>query len=348
MKDVNNTIGNRAANVWERPLTGPELTANRTQQDIDTWWALIDRLLPVVTVNKWSKIETARRINMPESTFSAWFSGRYNGRLDAQNKLVQQWLDAVNEAAELDTLPSSPSFFLTRTAAEIEAALKWAQKGPDLVMVTQPAGVGKTMTCRQYRATRPHVHMVTMSPHTRTVHGMMVDLASELEVMQHNPAKLTRAIGNRLARAGAPTLLIVDEAQNLVNEAIDQLRHFVDVYNCGVALIGNDEIHSRYTKRQDMPSDGSKNAQLRSRIGKRLNYAKPHREDLLAFIEAWDVTDKPTVELLLGIGMKGGALRQIDKTMRLANEVAQGLGMSVTYDIIKKAWENRDVEGLVA
>ena len=117
MKDVNNTIGNRAANVWERPLTGPELTANRTQQDIDTWWALIDRLLPVVSVNKWSKIETARRINMPESTFSAWFSGRYNGRLDAQNKLVQQWLDAVDEAAELDTLPSSPSFFLTRTAA---------------------------------------------------------------------------------------------------------------------------------------------------------------------------------------------------------------------------------------
>ncbi|OEI84666.1 AAA family ATPase [Brucella sp. BO3] len=347
MKDVSNTIGNRAAGAWERPLTGPELTANRTQQDIDTWWVLIDHLLPVVTANKWSKIETAKRIDMPESTFSAWFSGRYNGRLDAQNKLVQQWLDALEEAADMDTLPSSPPFFLTKTSVEIEAALKWAQRGPDLVMVTQPAGVGKTMTCRQYRATRPHVYMVTMSPHTRTVHGMMVDLASELDVIQHNPAKLTRAIGNRLSRSGAPTLLIVDEAQNLQDEAIDQLRHFVDVYKCGVALIGNDEIHGRFLRNADKPN-GPSQSQLRSRIGKRLRYSKPHREDLLAFIEKWDVTDSKTIELLLGIGMKGGALRQIDKTMRLASEVAQGLDMAVTYDIVKKAWENRDVEDLVA
>lgn len=348
MKDVSNTIANRTANAWDRPLTGPELTANRTQQDIDAWWALIDRLLPVVTSNKWSKIETARRIGMPESTFSAWFSGRYNGRLDAQNRLVLQWLDALEEAADLDELPSSPTFFKTRTAAEIEEALKWAQRSPELIMITQPAGSGKTMTCRHYRATCPHVYMVTMSPHTRTVHGMMVDLAAELEVMQHNPAKLTRAIGNRLARAGAPTLLIVDEAQNLQDEAIDQLRHFVDVYECGVALIGNDEIHSRFIRRSDIQSGGGSHAQLKSRIGKRLYYAKPHREDLLAFIEAWGVTDTKTTEFLLGIGMKGGALRQIDKTLKLASMVAHGNGEAVTLDYVKRAWTNRDVEDLVA
>ncbi|MEN5278725.1 AAA family ATPase [Brucella sp. TWI432] len=347
MKDVSTTIGNRTANAWDRPITGPELTANRTQKDIDAWWALIDRLLPVVTANRWSKIETARRINMPESTFSGWFSGRYNGRLDAQNKLVQQWLDALEDAAELSDFATSPAFFKTRTAAEIEEALKWAQCGPELVMITQPAGVGKTMTCRHYRATRPHVYMVTMSPHTRTVHGMMIDLAAELEVMQHNPAKLTRAIGSRLARAGAPTLLIVDEAQNLQDEAIDQLRHFVDVYGCGVALIGNDEIHSRFIRRTDNLSGGPSHSQLKSRIGKRLSYVKPHKEDLLAFIEAWGVTDTKAIEFLLGIGMKGGALRQIDKTMKLASMVAQGNGTDVTYEYIKAAWTNRDVEGLV-
>ncbi|WP_273792403.1 AAA family ATPase [Brucella anthropi] len=346
MKDVSSTIASKSG-VWTRPTIGPELAANRSQQDIDTWWSLIDRLLEVVKANQWTKAEVARRIGMPDSTFHVWFTGRYTGRLDAQNKMVEKWLEALEDAADLSTLPTSPAFFKTRTSEEVIEALKWAQISPELVMVTLGAGYGKTMACQHYRATRPHVYMVTMSPHTRTVNGMLVDIATELDVIQHNPAKLTRAIGNRISRSGAASLLIVDEAQNLQDEAIDQLRHFVDVYKCGVALIGNDEIHGRFRRRDDKPSAGLSQAQLRSRVGKRLRRSTPIREDLLAFIEAWNVTDADTVKFLLGIGLKGGALRQIDKTMKLASMVAMGSGVPLSFEFIKAAWENRDVEDLV-
>ena len=33
--------------LWERPVAGPELTANRSQDDIDQWWSLIDRTIEV-------------------------------------------------------------------------------------------------------------------------------------------------------------------------------------------------------------------------------------------------------------------------------------------------------------
>ncbi|MFD1792107.1 AAA family ATPase [Ochrobactrum teleogrylli] len=342
MKDVNNTTSNKNI-AWSRPSTQPELSGNRSQTDIDIWWSLVDRVREIATRNEWPKAEVARRVGMADSTFSLWYSGKYPGRLDIQNVTVQQWLDALDDAAELSALPTSPAFFKTRTSDEIMDALKWAQVQPELVMITIGAGMGKTMTCRHYRATRPHTYMVTMSPHTKTVNGMLVDLAAELDVIQHNPAKLTRAIGNRLGRSSTPTLLIVDEAQNLQDEAINQLRHFVDVFNCGVALVGNDEIHSRFAKRADGPS----HAQLKSRIGKRLRYSKPIKEDLQAFISAWGVTEPESVKFLLGIGMKGGALRQIDKTMKLASMVALGAGEEVSFQFIKAAWENRDVEDLV-
>lgn len=342
MKDLNSTIANKSS-VWSRPVNAPEPANNRSQSDIENWWSLIDQVLELAKLNDWTKVEVARRIGMAESTFAVWFSGKYQGRLDTQNRAVQQWLEAIKDAAEMNDLPTSPAFFKTRTSEDIVEALKWAQMQPELVMITIGAGVGKTMTCRHYRATRPHTYMVTMSPHTRTVNGMLVDVAAEMDVIQHNPAKLTRAIGNRLSRSGAATLLIVDEAQNLQDDAINQLRHFVDVYNCGIALVGNDEIHSRFAKRADGPS----HAQLKSRIGKRLRYSKPIKDDLLAFIDAWGVTEPESVKFLLGIGMKGGALRQIDKTMKLASMVAFGNNDEVSYQYIKAAWENRDVEDLV-
>ncbi|MEO9637262.1 MAG: AAA family ATPase [Nitratireductor sp.] len=287
-----------------------------------------------------SKAEAGRRIGMAEGTFSQWFSGKYAGRLDSQNRLVSRWLDAVDESAGIaDTIPSSPAFLKTRTSAEILNTLIWAQTACDVVTITMGAGMGKTETCRHYRNTRPNVFMATMSPHTKTVHAMLVELAEELEVMIHNPAKLGRAIGRRLERAGG-ALLIVDEAQNLVDDAINQLRYFADIHRCGVALVGNEEIYSRLAKKQDGPSY----AQIKSRVGKRLRRGRPPTEDIHSFIAAWGITDADCAKFLAGIGLKGGALRQIDKTMKLATMDAMGRDETLGIDHIRRAWQQRDVE----
>lgn len=330
--------------TWERPVSGPDETlSNRNQDDISEWSDLIDRVIETATANGWNKAEVARRMGMAEGTFSQWYSGKYAGRLSNQNRAVGQWLDAIEETAGIAAaIPTSPSFIKTRSAGEILETLAWAQMSADMVMITFNAGMGKTAACRHYCATRPHAHMATVSPHTKTVHGMLVELAAELDVHVHNPAKLTRAIGERLRRSGGGTLLIVDEAQNLVDEAINQLRHFVDNYNCGVALVGNEEIYGRFAKKSDGPSY----AQLKSRLGKRLKREKPRVEDLQAFIAGWGVSEPDMVKFLTGIGMKGGALRQIDKTMKLASMVAMGSGQPLSLNHIQAAWKNRDVEDM--
>ena len=222
-------------------------------------------------------------------------------------------------------------------------ALMSAQSLPGMVMVCGTAGVGKTVTARHYQATRPHTYLATVSPHTRTVHSMLAEIADELDVQQYNPGKLVRSIGQRLKRTGGGTLLIVDEAQNLVDEAINQLRHFVDNYQCGVALLGNDEIYTRFGKTW---TDGPRFGQLRRRIFKRVRHMQPTQGDLRSFIAAWGIKDPDQIKFLTGIGLKPGALGQIDMTCKLAAITAHGRQSPVTLDDLKAAWANRDVEGV--
>ncbi|WP_245415429.1 AAA family ATPase [Hoeflea marina] len=280
---------------------------------------------------------------MPDGTFNQWFSGKYDGRLDTQNEKVERWIVSVDEMAGLAaTVPVSPGFIKTRTAGEITDTLVFAQMMPDFVTITAAAGTGKTFACKQFAVTRPNVFMVTMSPHTKTVHGMLVELATALDITQHNPAKLVRAVGRRLLNSGGGSLLIVDEAQNLVDSAVDQLRHFVDIYSCGVALVGNEEIYSRFSRSTDGPSY----AQIKRRIGKRVRLAKPRAEDINALLDAWGISEPDTRKVLTGIGMKDGALGQIDKTLKLASMTAAATGQAVNAAMVRAAWSNRDVEGM--
>lgn len=340
---INTTRLNGA--TWDRPTRAPEVSDNKTEADISLWWTLIDRVIEVGTTYGWTKAEVTRRSGMKEGTFSQWFSGTYNGRLDNHNATIKQWLDALEESAGIAAaIPSSLPFMKLKASQEVQETLIWAQRCPDLVMITLGPGMTKTATCEHFANTRPNVFMATVTESTKTVHGMLTELSAQLDVLEHNPARLARAIGNKIRRKTEEgALLIVDEAQHLNDEAVNQLRHFVDVYKCGVAIVGNAEVYGRFRKDREK-ANGPSYAQLKSRIGKRLQRTKPYAEDLNTFIAAWNVTDPDAVKLLVGIGMKGGAFRQIDKTMKLATMYAMGKGEPVGYAHVQAAWRNRDVE----
>lgn len=334
---------------WVLPATAPAVAdkrAGRSEADIAEWRELTSKVAATAGAHGWSKAEVARRTSMPEGTFSQWFSGSYAGRLDTQNTRIRQWLDTVEEMAAMAAgLPTAPGYVETRTAREIMETLLYAQTLPEMAMICLGAGMGKTYTCRRYCEIRPHAFHVTMTPHTRTVHGMLVEIATALGISQSNPAKLGRAIGEKLQRNGRQPLLIVDEAQNLRDEAIDQLRSFLDINECGIALVGNEEIYGRFSGRGNGPSF----AQIKRRIGKKLRRLVPYAEDITKLIDAWGVEEEGARQFLTGIGNKPGALGQIDKTMKLAGMAAAGDRTNGAEPVIaerhiREAWKNRGVE----
>ncbi|RVQ76142.1 AAA family ATPase [Sinorhizobium medicae] len=329
------------ASNWDRPSPSPDFLLKHPKEDVDAWTELRDKVVEIATANNWRKTEVAKRVQMPDATFSQWVSGLYLGVLANQNRIVGNWVEALQEnSAMAAAIPTSPAFLRTRVASDIIETLTWAQMTAGFVVVTLDAGVGKTTACRHYCATRPHAYLATVSPNTKTTHGMLVELAAELDVQEHNPAKLTRAIGRKLQRIGDGSLLIVDEAQNLVPEAINQLRHFVDINRCGVALVGNEETADRFVK-----STGSvaSKGQVRSRIDKRLAKERNRGDDARQYIAAWGIEDGKCIEFLLLIAQKPGALRQIDRTVKLALWAANGAGEPLSLKHLKWAWSNRDL-----
>ncbi|MBB4066248.1 AAA family ATPase [Gellertiella hungarica] len=327
---------------WELPNATAEFLAKHQGSEIQIWSALRIEVAQLAKASGFTKTEVARRSGVADSTFSQWLSGKYTGTLSSVNDDIDKWLRAASEARNaVARIPRPPAFLNLKASTEIIDTLEWAHYCPDLVMITCGAGVGKTETCRHYERTRPHVYQATVSENTKTVHGMLVELAQELGVNEHNPARLARAIGNKLRRMGDGTLLIVDEGQHLNDQALNQLRHFVDIYECGVAIVGNKEVYDRFQTDRSGPSYD----QLKSRIGKRLLIDNPYTEDLVRYIHAWGNFSDDVVEYLVGIGLKGGALRQIEKTVKLAMMLL-GEDDTLTVKHVATAWKNRNVESI--
>lgn len=332
-------LGNGATG-WDRPEPSSEFLAKHPAIDIEAWRQLRERTIEAAIRYGWRKVEVARRSSMPESTFSQWMSGTLMGVLANQNRVISQWLDAVDDMAGMASqIATSPTFTRTSVAEDIISMLTWAQMTAGFVMATLPAGSGKTTACRHYCNSRPHAYLATISPHTKTVHGMLVELSAELGVQENNPARYVRAIGSKLQRIGDGSLLIIDEAQNLTPEAVNQLRHFVDVHQCGVALIGNDEIAARFAK--EVKASSSRD-QVTSRFDRRLKKVRDPAGDARKFIEGWGVTDADAVKFLEALAARGGALRQIDRTLKLANTLLEP-EEKIELKHIKAAWMSRDV-----
>lgn len=326
---------------WETPQPSPEFMVKHPQGEIDIWRKLNARVIDAANANGWSKAEVARRADVAEGTFSQWASGKYPGTLANVNQLIGQWLDALDESASIAaTAPKSPPFQKTAVGMDVYNTLLYTQITTGFAAITLPSGVGKTAAASHFQATRPHVWLVTASPYTKTVHGMLIDLADVLQVQEFNPSRLVRAIGRKLQRQGDGTLLIVDEAQSLLPDAINQLRHFLDVYKCGICLMGNEQTAMGFVS--DTGKSVASRAQVASRFDRRVRRERDPVGDAQKLIAAWGVTEPACVRQLLGYASKPGALRNIDRVMKGATMLALGEGEDVALKHIIAAWKDRD------
>lgn len=334
---MNDMLKESPSTAWV-PSTGePE----GTPAEVDAWRALVRRLVETAQRYGWTKSEVSRRSGVPAATLWQWYDGNYKGRVANISARIEKWLDGVAELSQAAaSVPVAPGFLTTPTATQLLDTLLYAQMMPEMVVVTLGAGMGKTMTCQHYCESRPHAFMVTMRPTTRTVHGMLQELALALDVNERNPARLDRALGDKLRRNGRHTLLIVDEAQSLSDEAVNQLRYFLDDYGVGIALVGNEELYGRFGGNKATPAY----AQIHRRIGKRLKRLQPLQGDIDMLVDAWEIADEDVRRMARAIGQRPGALSQITKTLQLAGMYAAGEQRSIAGADVKAAIANRGLE----
>lgn len=271
--------------------------------------------------DKLNMAQFARAAGINETTFSAFMSGKYAGDNEKYAQIVKTTLKSrAEKLAQATALPTKLGFVNTPSAEAFMSLLRQAQFMPDMVTLVGAPGVGKTSAVREYQRKHRNVFLVTASPLRGNASALLDSICDEIGLRNVLPQRRPKEIAKHLR--GRQGLIVIDEAQNATLVALDQIRALHDdpEVQVGIALVGHFDIKTR------MMGGGpnGQHAQLDSRFGAHMTRRKPQPGDIAALLAANNITDEEQIALLRTIAGRPGALRSMDRTLRMARMLAQG------------------------
>ena len=281
--------------------------------------------------------QIALESGLSTGTISSFINDKYNGDNERVSQILQRWLEKYHAVAEL---PEPPRFVETQTVKQIWTSMRFASLTESIAVVCGNPGVGKTEAAREYRRTNNNVWMITITPSCASVLECLTELAFELGMNDAPRRKgpLSRALRRRLE--GTQGLVIIDEADHLGAEVLEELRLLQESTRTGLVLMGNHRVYSNMT-------GGNRTvefARLFSRIAKRTAINKTKKADVKAIADAWQINGEKELELLQQIAQKPGALRILNHSLRLAAMTAHGKGDRVNEDYLRQAFRELDLD----
>ncbi|EBV8196006.1 TPA: AAA family ATPase [Escherichia coli] len=281
--------------------------------------------------------QIALESGLSTGTISSFINDKYNGDNERISQILQRWLEKYHAVAEL---PEPPRFVETQTVKQIWTSMRFASLTESIAVVCGNPGVGKTEAAREYRRTNNNVWMITITPSCASVLECLTELAFELGMNDAPRRKgpLSRALRRRLE--GTQGLVIIDEADHLGAEVLEELRLLQESTRIGLVLMGNHRVYSNMT-------GGNRTvefARLFSRIAKRTAINKTKKADVKAIADAWQINGEKELELLQQIAQKPGALRILNHSLRLAAMTAHGKGERVNEDYLRQAFRELDLD----
>ncbi|EPX7742839.1 AAA family ATPase [Escherichia coli] len=281
--------------------------------------------------------QIALESGLSTGTISSFINDKYNGDNERVSQMLQRWLGKYHAVAEL---PEPPRFVETQTVKQIWTSMRFASLTESIAVVCGNPGVGKTEAAREYRRTNNNVWMITITPSCASVLECLTELAFELGMNDAPRRKgpLSRALRRRLE--GTQGLVIIDEADHLGAEVLEELRLLQESTRTGLVLMGNHRVYSNMT-------GGNRTvefARLFSRIAKRTAINKTKKADVKAIADAWQINGENELELLQQIAQKPGALRILNHSLRLAAMTAHGKGERVNEDYLRQAFRELDLD----
>ncbi|EMV5232531.1 AAA family ATPase [Escherichia coli] len=281
--------------------------------------------------------QIALESGLSTGTISSFINDKYNGDNERVSQMLQRWLEKYHAVAEL---PEPPRFVETQTVKQIWTSMRFASLTESIAVVCGNPGVGKTEAAREYRRTNNNVWMITITPSCASVLECLTELAFELGMNDAPRRKgpLSRAL--RRCLEGTQGLVIIDEADHLGAEVLEELRLLQESTRIGLVLMGNHRVYSNMT-------GGNRTvefARLFSRIAKRTAINKTKKADVKAIADAWQINGEKELELLQQIAQKPGALRILNHSLRLAAMTAHGKGERVNEDYLRQAFRELDLD----
>ena len=290
----------------------------------------------------------ANECGIPAGTLQPFCMGTYGAKDGGSNiaRKMLQFKQQVEAASKhLESLPRNPGYFETETSAEIEQLLIIAHSGRITAGGYGP-GTGKTMTAQEYADRAQPCFIATMRPTSSKLTNMIQEVhrALGLEVRRMYAADASRVVIDRLKKRKA--LLIIDEANHLSIDSIEEIRSWHDETGVGICLLGNQELIRRIRSGKHKEQF----ARLNSRIALDLTKDVPTEGDVRIFCDAWGIEDHSIRHYLKGIATSrdAGGLRECRQLIEIASAFAAQDNRGLILDDLRDVQANRSTKWIRA
>jgi len=277
-----------------------------------------------------TQTELAKQCGLSAAVISRWLKSAYTGNNETVESKLSAWLQNREAGAAIVEI-SGPRWVATPTSLEIERALTFARARPTIAVIYGSAGVGKTTTIERYAKASPNVWMVTVSPATASMAAILREIGAVLEL--HGSGWQNRALSRDIKAKlkGTNGLLVIDEAQHLGVQAVEEIRSIHDASKIGLVLCGNEKVYTVLT-------GGNRSAvfaQLFSRVGRKLKVGTPKKGDIDAILDAWGLTGAPERDYAHRIAAVDMGFRGLINVLDEAALVSQGSGVPVNVGMLR-------------
>lgn len=302
-----------------------------------------ERLKAFKAETGWSHKRIADGVGYSKATITGFLNGNYNGDYAAVAGDVVAFLDGQQapepDPQASDRVPATARFVETATAQQVMAAVEYARQMEDMAIIYGDPGTGKTAALERYRDEHAgDVVMMTAAPHLRTPMAVLCELARACGIPVPEHGVRVRTVWGDLVRSlqRRPVVVIVDEAQHLPLDALEELRSIHDATHVPLILAGN---HVVYHRLRGTGQHGF--AQLFSRVALRWKAEGSFTQEEVAAVVGDGVA--PDAMSLLHRWANGpGALRTVSKALRLArlfledDDLARQCGGKVTRSLLRQ------------
>ena len=182
----------------------------------------------------------------------------------------------------------------TQTFDDVNIAVSFAKAAGDISLIYGDAGLGKTVSLRQYVKTHSDAVYIELKDCDKSIKGVCEKILLYIGKQQKGTDRvLVDTIIDYLKASSK--LLIIDEAQHLSIRALENLRAINDVTETGIVLCGNPTVYDRMHGRGQAHF-----AQLYSRIGIRRHILEPSLDDIKAIFKPYTLDKESLLYLQIG------------------------------------------------
>jgi DNA transposition AAA+ family ATPase len=294
------------------------------------------------TTNKpvtWDKLSMAI-LGRTSSTLTLIATRKYNAPYGPHVEKIRRYrLQQEGKRERAKGRIVHPGFVELPTSRHILTLLEKASDGK-VVLICSDSGFSKTHVANHFKKTgAANVFMMTMDEATGGLAGMLAKVLGTMTKSEPRGSRLSMNTQILARLTGAKATLIFDEASTLTTESFEQIRHWQDATGCGVAFLGNRDLHLKISGMKRTVSF----ARVNSRIDYRLPLDRDLSQDIPLYLDAYGIRNRDVRNVLTRIGLNRycGGLRDIDKTLTAASEIAVSEEAEINIDHLYAALEVR-------